>query len=175
MLSTQDKSLIVKEVAQIAAQASAAVAVDYHGVVAKQMTEIRRQARAQRVHIKVVKNTLARRALADTPFACMSEHLKGPIMFAFAHDDPTAAARIIHDFSKDINAIEVKFIALDGRLHDATELKRLAELPTYDQAVALLMAVMIAPLEKLVRTIHAPVAQVVYAVDAVRRTQTTQV
>ena len=167
-LKIKDKQRIVEEVAAIAVDAKSAVAIDYHGIAANQMTDLRKQAREQNVRIRIIKNSLARRALADTPFACMSEHLSGPIMFAFSLDDPAAAARIIHSLAKEIEAIEVKLISLDGKLHDIATLKKLAELPTYDQAVSLMMAVMKAPIEKLARTIKAPVVQAVRVVAAVR-------
>ena len=167
-LKIEDKKRIVDEVAVIAADAKSAIAIDYHGIAANQMADLRKQAREQDVRIRVVKNSLARRALADTPFACMNEHLSGPTMFAFSLDDPAAAARIIHGIAKEIEDIEVKLISLDGELYDTSKLKKLAELPTYDQAVSLVMAVMKAPIEKLVRTIKAPVVQAVRVVVAVR-------
>lgn len=167
-LKIKDKKRITEEVAAVAAQAKSAVAIDYHGIKANQMTELRKQAREQDVCIRVIKNSLARRALADTPFACMSDHLSGPIMFAFALEDPAAAARVIHNLAKEIDAIEVKLIALDGELHDIAKIKQLAELPTYEQALSLMMAVMKAPLEKLARTIQAPLVQAVRVIAAVR-------
>ena len=167
-LKIEDKKRIVEEVAAIATDAKVAIAIDYHGIDANQMADLRKQAREQSVRIQVVKNSLAQRALANTPFACMSEHLSGPMMFAFSLDDPAAAARIIHGFAKEIKDIEVRLISLDGKLQDISKLKKLAELPTYDQAVSLLMAVMKAPIEKLVRTIKAPVVQAVRVVVAVR-------
>ena len=167
-LKIKDKQQIVEEVAAIAADAKSAVAIDYHGIAANQMTDLRKQAREQNVCIRVVKNSLARRALADTPFACMNEHLTGPMMFAFSLDDPAAAARIIHSLSKEIEAIEVKLISLDGKLQDISNIKKLAELPTYEQAISLMMAVMKAPIEKLARTIKAPVVQTARVIAAVR-------
>ena len=167
-LKIEDKERIVEEVAAIAADAKSAIAIDYHGIAANRMTDLRKQAREQSVRIRVVKNSLARRALANTPFACMNEHLSGPMMFAFSLDDPAAAARIIHSLAKEIKDVEVKLISLDGELHDISKLKQLAELPTYDQAVSLMMAVMKAPIEKLVKTIKAPVVQAVRVVVAVR-------
>ncbi len=167
-LNIEDKKRIVEEVAAIAADAKSAIAIDYHGIAANRMTDLRKQAREQSVRIRVIKNSLARRALADTPFACMNEHLSGPMMVAFSLDDPAAAARIIHSLVKEIKDIEVKLISLDGELHDISKLKKLAELPTYDQAVSLMMAVMKAAIEKLLRTIKAPVVQVVRVVAATR-------
>lgn len=167
-LRIEDKKRIIEEVAAIAADAKSAVAIDYHGITANQMIDFRKQAREQNVCIRVVKNSLAQRALTDTPFACMNEHLSGAMMFAFSLDDPAAAARIIHNLAKDIEAIEVKLISLDGELHNISKLKKLAELPTYEQAISLMMAVMKAPIEKLVRVIKAPVVQTVRVIVAVR-------
>ena len=167
-LKIEDKKQIVEEVAEIAADAKSVVVIDYHGIAANQMADLRKQAREQNVRIRVIKNSLARQALTDTPFACMNEYLSGPMMFAFSLDDPAAAARIIHNLAKEIEAIEVKLISLDGELHDISKLKKLAELPTYEQAVSLVMATMKAPIEKLVRTIKAPVVQTVRVLVAVR-------
>ena len=167
-LKIEDKQRIISEVAALAADAKSAIAIDYHGIASNQMTELRKHAREQDVCIRVVKNSLARRALADTPFACLNEHLLGPMMFAFALNDPAAAARVVHKLAKEIEAIEVKLISLDGKLHDIEKIKVLAELPTYEQAIGLTMAVMKAPIEKLARTIKAPVVQAVRVMVAVR-------
>ena len=167
-LRVEDKQRIVEEVATIAVGAKSVVAIDYHGIAANQMTELRKQAREQNVCIRVIKNSIAKRALVDTPFACMCDHLTGPMMFAFSLDDPAAAARIIHNMAKEIDAIEVKLISLDGELQDISKIKMLAELPTYEQAISLLMATMKAPIEKLVRTIKAPVVQAARVIVAVR-------
>ena len=168
-LKFEHKQRITEEVATLATAAKSAVVINYHGIAANQMTDLRKQAREQNVCIRVIKNNLARRALADTPFACMREHLTGPAMFAFSLEDAPAAARVIHNLTKEIKDVEVKLISLDGELHDIAKIKQLAELPTYDQAVSLMMAMMKAPIEKLVRTMQAPVVQAVQVITSVGR------
>lgn len=167
-LRADDKKQVVAEVAKIATSAKSAIALDYHGIEANQMTNLRRQAREQNIYLRVIKNNLARRALTDTQYACMTEHLSGPMMFAFSIEDPAAAARVVNNFHKETDKLKVKLIALDGELRETSELKRLATLPTYEQSISLLMAVMKAPIEKLVKTIKAPVLQTVRSVAAIR-------
>lgn len=167
-LSIEDKKQAIVELSEIAASAKSAIVLDYHGVGVNQMTSLRRQARAQNIYMRVVKNNLARRALANTQYACLAEYLSGPTMFAFSIDDPAAAARIINDFRNEAENLEVKLIALDGELRDTSELKKLATMPTYEQSISLLMAMIKAPLEKLVRTIKAPVTQAVRTIAAIR-------
>ena len=167
-LNIEQKKQAVTELSEIAASAKSAIALDYHGIGANQMTELRRHARAENIYMRVVKNNLARRALTDTQYACMTEHLTGPMMFAFSIDDPAAAARVIDDFRNKVENLEVKLIALDGELRDASELKRLATMPTYEQSISLLMAVVKAPVEKLLRVIQAPVSQAVRTIAAIR-------
>jgi large subunit ribosomal protein L10 len=120
------------------------------------MTELRKEARSAGVYMRVVKNTLARRAVEGTEFECMQDTLKGPILLAFAKDDPGAAARVIKDFAKGHNALQAVSLSAGGQLLPATDLKRLADLPTLDQARALLLGVMMAPMTKLVRTFAEP-------------------
>jgi len=108
------------------------------------------------VYMRVVKNTLARRAVEGTDFECMQETLKGPILLAFAKDDPGAAARVIKDFAKGHDALQAVSLSAGGQLLPATDLNKLADLPTLDQARAMLLGVMIAPMSKLVRTLAEP-------------------
>lgn len=167
-LNLEAKKQVVAEVAEAAARASSAIAADYHGLTVAELTRLRRQAGEQDVWLRVVKNTLARRALSGTPFACMTESLRGPLILAFSHDNPGAAAKLIRDFQKESEDLEVKILAFDGELQDLSGFERLASLPTYEQAIGLLMAVMKAPVEKLVRTLAAPASKLVRTVAALR-------
>ena len=99
-LNLEDKKALVKEVAEIAADAQSVVAAEYRGITVTQMTELRAKARAQGVSIRVVKNTLARKALVGTSFEAVGPQLKGPLVLAFSKDDPGAAARVVKDFAK---------------------------------------------------------------------------
>jgi large subunit ribosomal protein L10 len=155
-LGLEDKKTFVKEVNAVAGDSVTAVAAEYRGLSVSEMTELRREARNAGVYLRVVKNTLARRALAGTEFECMKETLKGPILLAFAKDDPGAAARVIKDFAKGHNALQAVSLSVGGQLLPASDLARLADLPTLDRARAMLLGVMMAPMSKLVRTLAEP-------------------
>ncbi len=155
-LRLEDKKVFVKEVNAVAGDSVTAVAAEYRGLSVAEMTELRREARNAGVYLRVVKNTLARRAVEGTDFECMKDTLKGPILLAFAKDDPGAAARVIKDFAKGHNALQAVSLSVGGQLLPATDLKKLAELPTLDQARAMLLGVMLAPMSKLVRTLAEP-------------------
>ncbi len=155
-LRLEDKKTLVKEVNAIAGDSVTAVAAEYRGLSVSDMTELRKSARSAGVYLRVVKNTLARRAVEGTEFECMQDTLKGPILLAFAKDDPGAAARVIRDFAKEHDALQAVSLSVGGQLLPATDLKRLAELPTLDQARAMLLGVMLAPMSQLVRTLAEP-------------------
>lgn len=163
-----DKKAVVDEVAAVAANAHSAIAAEYRGLTVAEMTELRSIARASGVYLRVVKNSLARRALEETDFACMREGLVGPLMLAFSVEDPGAAARVISDFAKEHNKCETRLVAIGGQLYDASEIDRLAKLPTRDQAISILMSAMKAPIEKFVRTMAEPYAKLVRTIAAVR-------
>ncbi len=167
-LNLEAKKQVVAEVAEAAARASSAIAAEYHGLTVAELTRLHKQAGEQDVYLRVVKNTLARRALTETPFACMTGSLRGPLILAFSNDNPGAAAKLIKDFQKESEDLEVKILAFDGELQDLSRFERLASLPTYEQAVSLLMAVMKAPVEKLARTLAAPVSKLARTVAALR-------
>ena len=167
-LTLEDKKQIVSEVAAVAAEAHSAVAAEYRGLTVEQMTDLRKKAREGGVYLRVVKNTLARRAVEGTDFECMQEGLTGPLLLAFSQEDPGAAARVIKDFAKEHEKMTVKLVAISGQLLDASELDRLAKLPTKDQAISMLMALMKAPVEKLARTMNEVPGKLVRTVAAVR-------
>ncbi|MGV6817076.1 MAG: 50S ribosomal protein L10 [Thiotrichales bacterium] len=167
-LNLESKKQVVSEVAAVAAEAHSAVAAQYSGVDVAGMTELRAKAREGGVYLRVVKNTLARRAVEGTEFECMKEGLVGPLVLAFSQEDPGSAGRVIREFTKDNDALVVKMIAVGGELFDASELGRLADLPTKDQAISMLMAVMKAPVEKLARTVNEVPGKLVRTVAAVR-------
>ncbi len=167
-LRLDDKKAVVEEVAAIAAKAHSAVAAEYIGLTVGEMTELRKAARESGVYLRVVKNTLTRRALAGTEFECMQEGLVGPLLVAFSMEDPGCAARVINDFSKEHDKLVAKLVSIGGQLYDASELKRLSSLPNRDQAISMLMSVMKAPVEKFVRTLAEPHAKLVRTVAAVK-------
>ena len=167
-LNLNDKKAIVAEVAEIASGAFSAIAAEYAGLSVGQMTELRLKARESGVYLRVVKNTLARRALQGTDFECMNEALSGPLVLAFSQEDPGAAARVINDFAKDNAKLEVKLVSIGGKLLAAGDIERLAKMPTKDQAISLVMALMLAPVEKLARTLNEIPTKVTRVVAAVR-------
>jgi large subunit ribosomal protein L10 len=167
-LTLEQKKAVVAEVADAAKSAHSAVAAEYRGLTVSDMTELRSKARSEGVYLKVTKNTLVKRAVEGTDFECMSEGLTGPLLFAFSMEDPGAAARLIKDYAKENDKLIARLVAVGAELHDASELERLAKLPTRDQAIAMLMGVMKAPIEKFVRTLAEPHTKLVRTVAAVR-------
>jgi large subunit ribosomal protein L10 len=154
-LNLDSKKVVVEEVAEYAAKAFSAVAAEYRGLTVTELTELRKTARETGVYLRVVKNTLARRAVAGTEFECMQSGLVGPLILAFSMEDPGCAARLVKDFSKDHNKLIAKVVAIGGQVFGGSELDRLAKLPTRDQGISMLMSVMKAPVEKLARTLAA--------------------
>ena len=149
-LNLEDKKALVAEVSAVAATALSAVAAEYRGLTVSQMTELRSKARLAGVYMRVVKNTLARKAIAGTSFECMSPKLKGPLVLAFSKDDPGAAARVVRAFAKDHDKLVPTAVSLGGQLLAPSALEKVASLPTREQALAQLMGVMKAPIQKLV-------------------------
>jgi large subunit ribosomal protein L10 len=154
-LNLDSKKAVVEEVAEIAAKAHSAIAAEYRGLTVTELTELRKTARETGVYLRVVKNTLAKRAIAGTEFECMQSGLVGPLLIAFSMEDPGSAARLVSNFYKSHDKLITKIVAIGGQSFDGSELNRLASLPTRDQGIGLLMSVMKAPVEKLVRTLAA--------------------
>lgn len=168
MLNLEQKKAVVAEVADVAASAQSAIAAEYRGLSVEAMTTLRKEARSAGVYMRVVKNTLAKRAVDGTDFDCLKEALTGPLILAFSQEDPAAAARIIRDFVKGHDKLVVKAIALSGKLMDASELKRLADMPTREQALGMLLGVMQAPISKFARTLNEVPSKLVRSLAAVR-------
>ena len=164
----EDKQQIVSEVNQAASSALSAVLADYRGVSVEDMTALRKNARENKVYLRVVRNTLLKRAVADTEFECIQEVLVGPTILAFSQEDPGAAARVLKDFAKENDDFEIKALSVGGQLMDASQIDVLAKLPTLDQARSMLMSVMLAPVTKLARTMNEVPSKVTRAVAAVR-------
>jgi large subunit ribosomal protein L10 len=167
-LNLEDKKALVAEVAAVAAKAQSVVAAEYRGLTVAQMTELRAKARAQGVYMRVVKNTLARRALAGTTFEPIGPALKGPLVLAFSKDDPGAAARVVKDFAKANDKLVATLVSLGGQVLPGKELEKVANLPTREQALAMFLGVLKAPIEKLVRTLAEPQAKLARTLAAIR-------
>jgi large subunit ribosomal protein L10 len=167
-LNLEDKKALVAEVAEVAAHAHSVVAAEYRGLTVGQMTELRARARKSGVYVRVVKNTLARKALAGTTFESVGPKLRGPLVLAFSKDDPGAAARVVKDFAKANDKLVATLVSLGGQVMPAAELERVASLPTREQALAMLMGVLKAPIQKLVGTLAAPGSKLARTLAAVR-------
>ena len=167
-LNLEDKKALVAEVADVAAQAQSVVAAQYRGLTVSQMTELRAKARRQGVYLRVVKNTLARKALAGTSFESVGPKLKGPLVLAFSKDDPGAAARVVKDFAKSNDKLVATLVSLGGQVLPAAEIEKVASLPTREQALSMLLGVLKAPIQKLVGTLAAPASQLARTLAAVR-------
>jgi len=167
-IQLEDKKAIVAEVNETAAKALSLVVADARGVKVSNMTALRKSAREQAITIRVVRNTLARRALQGTDYECINSALTGPSLFGFSMEDPGAAARLFKEFAKTNDKFQVKALAVSGQLLGPEQLDVLAKLPTREQALAMLMGVMKAPVGKLVRTLNEVPGKLVRTLAAVR-------
>ena len=152
-LQLEQKQAIVAEVNAAAGNALSAVVADHRGVSVAEMTDLRRRARESGVTLRVVRNTLLKRAVAGTDYECLADVATGPTMLAFSNDDPGSAARLLKEAVKEIKELDVKAVSIGGQLFDAEDIDRVATLPTRDEAIAMLMSVMQAPIAKLARTL----------------------
>ncbi len=167
-LRLEEKQTIVAEVNGVASKALAVVTAEYRGLTVEQMTRLRAKARNAGVYLRVVRNTLARRALENTAFDSLRESLVGPLLLAFSLEEPASAARLIRDFAKEYEKLAVKAFVFEGILLGAKDLDRLANLPTRNEALASLMGVMKAPIAKFVRTLAEPHAKLARTLAALR-------
>ena len=168
-LKLEQKETIVEEVNEVAGSAISAVLADYRGLTVQEMTVLRAKARASNVYLKVVRNTLARRAVDGTSFECLKEALVGPTILAFSQEEPGSAARLLRDSIKEFEQLEVKALSIGGNLLPADDLEKVAELPTRDEAIAILMALMLAPVAKLTRTFNEVPGKLVRTLAAIRQ------
>lgn len=170
-LNLSAKKAIVEEVATVAADAPSAIAAEYIGLTVTEMTELRNAARTVGVYMKVVRNTLARRALENSRFECMRDGLIGPLVLAFSSDELGSVARVIRDFAKNNDKLVVKLVALDGQLLEPAELGRLASMPSQDEARAMFLGLLSAPLGRFVRTVAEPPVKLASVLAAQRDKQ----
>jgi len=167
-LSYTEKQAVVAEVAEVANEALSAVAAEYRGLTVTQLTDLRAKARQSGVYVRVVKNSLAKLAVKGTDFECMNDSLTGPLMLAFSQEDPGSAARLFRDFAKENDKLVITLGAVGGETIDASDIGKLANLPTRDEALSILMATMQAPVTKLARTLKEVPGKLVRTVEAVR-------
>lgn len=173
-LSYDDKKAIVAEISQVANESISLVVADYRGLSVSKMTELRKKARESGVYLRVIRNTLAKRALKDTEFECMDKALTGPLVFGFAKNEPSAAARLFKNFAKDNNQLEVKALSLAGTFYEASQLDAVASLPSRDEAFSQLAAMLLAPATNLARLLKEPSASLARALDALKEQKEAQ-
>ena len=154
-LNLSQKQEVVAELADVAAKAHSLIAVEYAGITVGQLTAMRKKARESGVYLKVVKNTLASRAVEGTDYECVKDSLVGPLLYAFSTEEPGAAGRLIKEFAKGNDKLQPKLVALGGQLYPASHVDVLASLPTREQALAMLARVLAEPASMFARAIKA--------------------
>lgn len=154
-LNLSQKQEVVAELAGVAATAQSLIAAEYAGTTVSQMTAMRKKARESGVFLKVVKNTLASRAVVGTEFECVKDALVGPLLYAFSEEDPGAAGRLIKEFAKGNDKLQTKIVSIGGKLYPAAHLEVLATLPTREQALAMLARTLAEPAAMIARAIKA--------------------
>ena len=154
-LNLTQKQEVVTELAEIAAKAHSLVAAEYAGTTVSKMTEMLKKARESGVYLKVVKNTLAARAVAGTEFDCVKDALVGPLLYAFSLEEPGAAGRLIKEFTKGNDKLQPKVVSMGGKLLPGSHVDVLASLPTRDQAIAMFLSVLVEPATRFARVVKA--------------------
>lgn len=167
-LTIERKKQIVANVHQKAKHGLSLVAAQYSSLTVGQMTALRKRAREAGVFLKVIKNSLARKAFEQTPFSTASEKLTGQLVYFIALDAPGMAARLARDFAKEHDKLKVQVVTVGEFVYDASQLEAVATLPTKDEAIAKLLACLQAPITKLVRTLAAPQVKLVRTLSAVK-------
>ena len=154
-LNLSQKQEVVTELAEVADKAHSLIAAQYAGTTVSQMTAMRKKARETGVYLKVVKNTLAARAVVGTEYECVKDALVGPLLYAFSQEDPGAAGRLIKDFAKGNDKLQAKVVSMGGKLYPGSHVDVIASLPTRDQALAMLARVLAEPASMVARAIKA--------------------
>jgi large subunit ribosomal protein L10 len=166
-LNKQEKAAKIEEVSALVAKAQSIVVAEYRGLTVDAVTKLRKQARAQGVQLRVLKNTLARRAMTGTPFASLADKLVGPLVYGFSAD-PVAAAKVLATFAKGNDKLVLKAGAMPSYLMDGKGVVALASMPSREELLAKLMATMQAPIGQFVRTLNEVPSRFVRTLAAVR-------
>ena len=154
-LNLSQKQVVVAELADVASKAHSLVAAEYAGITVSQMTAMRKKARETGVYLKVVKNTLASRAVVGTEFEVVKDALTGPLLYAFSTEEPGAAGRLIKEFAKGNDKLKARVVSVEGKLLPAAHVEVLASLPTREQALAMLARVLAEPASMFARAVKA--------------------
>ena len=166
-LNLESKKEVVAEIAARLTKAQAIVLAEYRGLEVGDMTQLRAKARASGVFLRVLKNTLARRAVTGTPFEKLADHMVGPLAYGIS-DDPISAAKVMHEFAKSNDKLVVKAGSLANQVMTAKEVGSLATMPSREQLIAKLMGTMQAPIVKFVQTLNEVPTKFVRSLAAVR-------
>jgi large subunit ribosomal protein L10 len=166
-LNLNQKREIVSEVKKAADSAVLGVVAEYSGLGVSELNELRKGAREEQIFLRVIRNTLAKRALSETSFACLSDSLKGPVLIAFAQDEPKTVAALMRDFRKKNDRLVVTALALANQLFSGEALEQFAKLPSRKEALTILVSVIQAPVQKFVRTLVEPYAKLTRVVAAI--------
>ena len=169
-LNLEEKKAVVAEISAEVAGAQTVVVAEYRGITVENMTQLRAQARKQGVYLRVLKNTLVRRALADTPFAGMADQLVGPLAYGISKD-PVAAAKVMHEFAKTNDKFVIKAGAMPNFIMSAKDVGNLASMPSRDELLSKLLGTMQAPIAQFVRTLNEVPTKFVRGLAAVRDKQ----
>ena len=165
-LNLQDKKAIVDEISEIANNAISLVIADYRGLSGPDMTRFRSQARAAGVYLRVIRNTLAKKAFQGSSCECLDDHLVGPLVFGFSDNEPGAAAKLFKEFAKAHPKLDIKALALAGQYYEANQLDMVASLPSRNEAFQQLACMLISPVISLARLVGEPAALLARAVKA---------
>ena len=153
-LRIEQKKAVVEELNSMASTSVSAAIAEYRGLNVAEITELRTKARESGVYLKVIKNSLSKRALTGTSFECLTQTLQGPIIIALSADDLASPARLFKTFGKDYEHLKTVGLAIDGDAFPASELDRIARLPTRDEAYSMIAGLMKASIEKALRTLN---------------------
>tara|TARA_B100000965_G_scaffold405856_1_gene441579 strand:+ start:2066 stop:2608 length:543 start_codon:yes stop_codon:yes gene_type:complete len=170
-LNIEQKKDLVKEVNKVITGADTLLTADYRGLTSNELNEFRKIARTQGIYIKVVKNNMLKMALKDTLYSEVSVKVKGPQILATSSESPGEFAKLIKKFIDEHENIELKSLAYKGKELELAQIKKLASLPSYDEAIAMLMSVMQAPIQKLLATVNAVPTKIVRTLDAVKQSK----
>lgn len=166
-LNLEEKKAVIAEVSAQVANAQAIIIAEYRGLTVGHMTQLRAKARQSGIYFRVVKNSLARRAISDTPFSKLSEHMVGPLVYGIG-SDPVAAAKVLYEFSRTNDKLVIKAGAMANLLMSSNDVASLASLPSRDELLAKLLGTMQAPIANFVRTLNEVPTRFVRGLAAVR-------
>ena len=170
-LNLEQKKELVKEVSAVLLDADTILTADYRGLTANQLGEFRKISRSPCIYIKIVKNNMLKMALKDSEYSAIGEKITGPQILATASDNPGEFAKLVKKFIDENENIELKTLAYRGKELDLSEIKKLAALPTYEEAISMLMSIMQAPVQKLMATMTAVPTKMLRTIDSVKTTK----